>query len=405
MKCIAKNLWVFVIFMFFVSCLISNGWAKEPWEGKITYSKTPPGVEGPKLAYDSYVAVALQPRVYGCRNKEDVKKNLDNACRLIDEAMYVCPMEGEVKLVAFTEGSIQGMWDEYSDMDQATYCKEVAITIPGPEVDRLAEKAKQYKIYLVAQAKVVEPALMPDRYFNQAFIISPEGEIILRHVKNLLGGIEGTTSPYDVWDVWSEKVGTELENFYPVVKTDIGNLAVAICAETVFPETFRALTLLGAEVIIKTAFVATSIMDGIWEVTNRAAAFHSVSYVVATNFGPYFTHPDVDASYTLAGGHSMIVDYKGNIVRQAGHGNEAWVPAEINIRKLRDYRTNTPRGTFLGQMRSSLWKQIYERWPEYPKNLYLEKTYPRAKDRNALHRDIAKELVEAGIYTPSKPKE
>src|ERR1035437_8592380 len=127
----------------------------------------------------SYIAIALQPRTYGCRNKKDVERNLNNQCRLIDEAMYTSPLAGgEIKLVALTEGSIQGMWDEYSDMDQATYCREVAITIPGPETERLAEKARQHKIYLVAQAKVVEPDIMPDRYFNMGFIISPDGKII-----------------------------------------------------------------------------------------------------------------------------------------------------------------------------------------------------------------------------------
>jgi predicted amidohydrolase len=391
-------------FSFFIGSLVAgDGWAKEAWEGKVTYTKTPPGVEGPALAYDSYIAIALQPRTYGCRNKEDVKKNLDNACRLIDEAMYTSPLAGgEIRLVSLTEGSIQGMWDEYSDMDQSTYCKEVAITIPGPEIDRLADKAKQYKVYLVAQAKIVEPELMPDRYFNQAFIISPEGEIILRHVKNVIGGIEGTTSPYDVWDIWAKKVGTNLENFYPVVKTEIGNLAVAICAETFFPETFRALSVMGAEVIVKMAWAEPCIMDGYWEVINRARALDNVCYIVAPNFGPYFTHPGVDAPYMLAGGHSMIVDYRGNIVRKADHGNTAFVPGEINIKGLREYRANSPIGSMPAQMRSSLWKQIYERWPEYPKNLYLNKTYPRAKDRNALHNQAVKKLCETGVYALPK---
>lgn len=360
-------------------------------------------ISGPALCCDSYIAIALQPRIYGCRNKEDVKKNLDNACRLIDEAMYTGPLAGgKIKLVTLTEGAIQGMWDEYSDMDQAAYCREVAITIPGAETDRLAEKAKQYKIYLVAQAKVVEPDIMKDRYFNTAFIISPEGKIILKHRKNLVHTIEGTTTPYDVWDIWSEKVGSDLEDFYPVVKTEIGNLAVAICAETFFPETFRALSLMGAEVIIKMAWAEPLIMDGCWEVMNRARALDNLCYVIAPNFGPYYTHPGVDAPYSLAGGHSMIIDYRGNIVRKADHGNEAFVPGEINIKNLRDYRLNAGMALMMAQMRSGLWKNIYERWPEYPKNLYIENTVSKAADRYNIHKGIIEKYIEAGIYTAAE---
>ena len=224
----------------------------------------------PKLAFDSYVAVALQPKVYGCRNREDIKKNLENQLRLIDDAMYTSYLAGGglVKLVAFAEGSIQGMWDEASHMDQATYCREVSITIPGEETEKLAAKAKEYGIYIAAQAKVADPDIMPDRYFNAGFIISPEGEIILRHTKNIISVIEGTTSPYDVWDKWVEKYGDGLEAYYPVVKTDIGNLAIAICAETVFPETFRAFSVLGAEVIVKMTMAEPLVMSGYWEFTN-----------------------------------------------------------------------------------------------------------------------------------------
>jgi predicted amidohydrolase len=381
------------------SLVAGDGWAKEPWEGKITYTKTPPGVEGPALAYDSYIAVALQSTIYGCRNKEDVQRNLDNVCRLIDESMFIGTMEGEVKLVALTEGALQGMYDEMTDMDQATYCKEVAITIPGPEVDRLAEKAKQHKIYLAVQAKVKEPELMPDRYFNQAFIISPDGEIVLRHVKNLTGLIEGTTTPYDVWDVWAEKVGSNLEACYPVVKTEIGNLAVGICYETTFPETFRAFTLMGAEVIIKIAFGEPSIMDGTWEVINRARAIDSICYIVAPNLGPYFYTPDVKEALSLGGGNSMIVNYKGHIIRKAAHPSRAYVTGEINIKGLRKYRAHSGRGSQPCYMRSGLWKEIYERWPEYPKNLYLEKPINRAEDRIKTLTEVRKKFFDAGIYT------
>ena len=93
---------------------------------------------GPELAFDSYVAVALQPRIYGCRNRDDIKKNMKNQLSLLDSSIGHAFLVGggPVKLVAFAEGSIQGFWDEISHMDQATYCKELAIRIPGEETDQ-----------------------------------------------------------------------------------------------------------------------------------------------------------------------------------------------------------------------------------------------------------------------------
>ena len=35
----------------------------------------------PPLTHDLYIAVALQPRTYGCRNKKDMEKNLDNVLK------------------------------------------------------------------------------------------------------------------------------------------------------------------------------------------------------------------------------------------------------------------------------------------------------------------------------------
>jgi predicted amidohydrolase len=367
------------------------------WEGKITYTKTPPGEPGPELACDSFVAVAVQSPIYGCRNKEDVNKNLDNVCRLVGDSIFNPAGVGEVKLVSLAEGSLQGMWDEQSDMDQATYCKEVALTIPGPEVDRLAEVARNCGIYLVAQAKIREPDLMPDRYFNQGFIISPEGEVILRHTKNVLHVCEQTASPYDIWDVWSEKVGTDLELHYPVVKTDIGNLAVVICYETMFPETFRALTVMGAEVITRMSNPNPYIVDGTWEVFGRAAAWQNDCYIVMPNLGPYYTNPDVPEPYDLGGGNSMIIDYQGHVVRKTVSANAAYVPGEINIKKLREWRASGL--TTLVQVRADLWKQIYEKWPDYPRNLYLKQDVNRAVDRMKIKQDIAEKFIDVGLFT------
>jgi len=360
-----------------------------------------PESRDPKLAFDSYIAVALQPQVYGCRSRQDIKKNLENQLHLIDSSVghSLLAGGGPVKLLALPEGSIQGMWDETSHMDQTTYCREIAIEIPGEETEQLARKAKEYGVYIVAQAKVVDPDIMPNRFFNVGFILSPQGEIILRHTKNIISVIEGTTSPYDIWDRWSEKHGERLEAYYPVAKTEIGNLAVAICAETMFPETFRAFALLGAEVVVRMTMAEPMIMSGYWEHSNRTRASDNANYLICPNFGPYYIHPDMDTTYALSGGNSMIVDYRGNVVRKVDHMNVTAVPAEISIRALREHRAHSPHGAMLTQMRSGLWKQIYERWPDYPRNLYLERTYSHALERHGLHRQALERLFEAGIFT------
>ena len=356
---------------------------------------------GPELTCPSYIAIALQPRAYGCTNKEEVKKNLKNQLNLIDDAFVHGYLAGggPVKLFALAEGSIQGFYDELTNMDHATYCKDIAIRIPGEETEELAKKAREYDVYIAAQAKVVEPDIAEDRFFNQGFILSPKGEIILKHTKNIISVVEGSASPYDLWDKWTAKYGDTLEAHYPVAKTEIGNLGMCICAETLFPESFRALAVNGAEVIIRPTLPEPTVSWGTWEFTSRARAFDNVCYLVCPNNGPYYNTVDKETPYSLLGGESMIVDYRGNIVTKVNNDSVTGVPGCLDLRALREYRATSPQSAHMVQMRSNLWKQIYDKWPEYPKNLYVERDYPDLLERHGLHLQFLEEFFDAGIYT------
>ncbi len=358
-------------------------------------------MEAPALAFDSYIAVALQPRVYGCTNREEVRKNLKNQMNLIDDAFINAYLAGggPVKLLALAEGSIQGFYDELNNMDHATYCRDLAIRIPGEETELLAAKAKEYDVYIAAQAKVVDPDIAEDRFFNQGFILSPKGEVILKHTKNVIGVVEGSASPYDLWDKWTEKYGDTLEAHYPVARTDIGNLGMCICAETQFPESFRALAVNGAEVILRPTWPEPVVAWGTWEFTSRSRAFENVCYLVCPNNGPYYTNVDRETPYSLLGGESMIVDYRGHIVTRVKNDSVTAVPGCLDLRALRAYRATSPQSAHTVQMRSALWKRIYEKWPEYPKNLYVERDYPELLERVGLHLQMLEKFFEAGVYT------
>ncbi|MBU0992770.1 MAG: hydrolase [Proteobacteria bacterium] len=359
----------------------------------------------PELNYPTYIGVALQPRAYGCRNKEEVRKHLKIQLNLIDDAFINSYLVGggAVKLVALAEGSIQGWYDELNNMDHATYCKDIAIRIPGEETEELARKAREYDIYIAAQAKVVDPDIAEDRFLNQGFIISPKGEIILRHTKNVIGVVEGSASPYDLWEKWSAKYGDTLESLYPVAKTDIGNLGISICAETMFPESFRALAVNGAEVVIRPTWPEPLVSWGIWEASSITHAFANVCYMICPNNAPYYTTFEKETPYTLLGGQSMIVDYRGKILTQSNNDSVAAVAGNIDVRALREYRATSPQSAHNVQMRSTIWKKIYEKWPEYPKNLYMERDYPHVMERHLLHLSFLEPFFEKGIY--ARPKE
>ncbi|MFT4081492.1 MAG: nitrilase-related carbon-nitrogen hydrolase [Nocardioides sp.] len=327
---------------------------------------------------DPYVALAIQSTVYACKTRDDIMRNVDNVCRAIDETMFFGPMAGRPGLITLTEGALQGFGgDEFQDptdpWDHVRYAHEMAITVPGPETERLAEKARQYGVYLAFQAKAIDPDFGPDRYFNVGVLLSPEGEVVLRHTKNWTSAIEGSTTPYDIWDEWRAKKGDMLEACYPVVDTPIGRIGIAICAETVFPETYRALALMGAEVVITMAYPEPLTSFGYWEVRNRYQAMYNALYMVCPNFGPYYADQDAPPTSGMSGGNSMVVNYRGEVLDHLKHASQGFVAAEIDIAALRRHRRGGLFALQATKMRSGLWKQIYERWPEYPSNLWLAK--------------------------------
>lgn len=120
--------------------------------------------------------------------------------------------------------------------------------------------------------------------------------------------------------------------------------------------------------------------------------------------GPYFMTPDDDAPFSLLNGHSMIVDYRGYNPCKISHQNEAAVPGEINIKALREYRATSPHAGHIAQMRPGLWKQIYEKWPDFPKNRYAEKTYDHILERHVLLQESVEKMLDQGIFTRPEPE-
>ena len=232
-----------------------------------------------------YMAVGLSTVVHGIGERKHIERNLAIVEDAIHAAVSIIGINMPVRLIALAEGALTGFTDEIFDIPHVVAARDLFIDIPGPETDRLAELAKLYDTYLCVQCKARWPEVMPDRFFNTLFVISPQGEIVHRAAKNHLWCRERSCTPHDVYDRWVELFGDGIEAFYPVLRTpDIGNVGTICCSDGEYPEAVRALAFNGAEVVYRPSEAVPMTQlggepGGTWLLQNRAHAHFNSLYV------------------------------------------------------------------------------------------------------------------------------
>jgi predicted amidohydrolase len=336
---------------------------------------------------EPYNAVGLIPSFWGIRRREEIKQNIEHLKGLTKAAFWLSNLDIPVKLLAIPEGAMMGFNDEVLDVDHADYANTCCIDIPGPETDEVGKLARQWKVYIIAQAK----ARHPD-WKNVGFIVDPDGKIILKHYKiSALLPVERSVSPHDIYDWWIEKYGRNLQAFWPVVDTKIGRLGIMMAMEGNYPENGRGLAMNGAEVVYRASMPAPFTENDIFEISNRARALENNMYIVAPNIGSYHLDADHPVGIDAGGGQSMIVDYRGQLVgKQRDTNGSTFVTGAINIEALRHHRASAQVTNWMKDVRSELAQIIYEK-PIYPKNRYLKKIPPKHADykRNVIDKQVA----------------
>jgi formamidase len=198
----------------------------------------------------------------------------------------------ELQLIVAPElhlAAVGGMFDE-----QPGAAEKLAVDVPGPLTERLARLAEATGLWLV-------PGSFYERadgggVHNTAAVISPEGELVVAYRKCF------------PWQPYEESVpGTRLVTFDV---PEIGRIGLAICHDGAFPEVFRQLAWMGAEVVLQPTLTTTSDRDAEL-VLARANAIANQLYVV-----------NVNAPGPTALGRSVVIDPEGLVRVQAGSGEE-----------------------------------------------------------------------------------
>ena len=178
--------------------------------------------------------------------------------------------------------------------EHSGYAREVAVEIPGPLTEALGRIAAELEIWLVP-GSVYELA-SDGRVHNTAVVLAPDGELVASYRKVFPWQPHETCAPG--------------EEFVTFDIPEVGRVGLAICYDGSFPETFRQLAWMGAELIVQVNLTTTS--DREQElVMARANAIFNQLYVLSLN------------AATPAGvGRSLIADPEGLVRVASGSGEE-----------------------------------------------------------------------------------
>ncbi len=198
----------------------------------------------------------------------------------------------------------------------------------GPTCRFLRESAKRLGVHIVGGSI---PELVGETVYNTSTLWSPGGELLLIHRKvhlfdvDIPGGI-----------TFQESASLSAGDSFAVTDTELGRLGLAICYDLRFPETFRSMTLSGAELVVLPGAFNTTTGPAHWEVLLRARAIENTCYVAACSPAA----PEDPAAYP-AWGHSMIVDPYGEVLTSAER-EERIIHAEVDGARLAEVRRAVP---------------------------------------------------------------
>ena len=255
---------------------------------------------------------------------EDVSENLVTGLRMTDRAVA----DG-AQVVVLPEFCNHVSW--YDDRDHA---RRMAVTLDGPFVAALADRARRHGIHLMANCTV---AREDGRTTGSNILLGPDGSILGVSDKQVLMGSER--------DHLDPAVAPS-----PVIDAPFGRVGLYSCMDGVINETPRMLAVGGAQVLLNSlnsfALDEASLHVPVRAVENRVwvvAANKVGPLVPARSIAMVAERVGVPVEMLHGAGESQIVAPDGTIVAMGPRTGEAVVVADIDVALADDKRR--PDGT------------------------------------------------------------
>jgi predicted amidohydrolase len=224
--------------------------------------------------------------------------------------------------------------------------------VPGAEeMAMYAIAAHEFNLYIGGSTWEIDEH-WPELTFHTAFLISPEGKIILKQrMVNCGLGNSGTSGMYTrILETYGEDGGF---GPFPVVDTEIGRIGICVGGDLNQLETARILALKGAEIILHPQGERNMETSQIFAATKRTMAMQNGCYLLSANIGQYmhqaFRSPAPASNDEVRQripnimawgefefmGRSQIVDPHGKLLAFIPAPGESATGAVIDIERLR----------------------------------------------------------------------
>lgn len=218
------------------------------------------------------------------------------------------------------------------------------ISVPGPQTERIAKAAAAGHVYVVVGCwEVFEDG----SFANAALLFGRRGEIMGTYSK-----VHAAVDHYEGDPPWSRPPeGKDVDWFvrndpewimkrgegFPVFDLDFGRIGILTCYDGWFPESFRILSLKGAEILVWINGRQGTIEDFII----KSATFQDEVALIATN--------------QAYGAGTAIAQWPAKILAFCPRPKESYISATIDLEQVRQARKNSRN---LQQRRPELYVEI-----------------------------------------------
>jgi len=208
-----------------------------------------------------------------------------------------------------------------------------------PELNSLMKKNKDDDGFLQMQTairnctdfkKIVDKEI-PKKIKAASLVFDDTGNFIDRYDKIHL--FDTTISQNEKYN---ESNTTDPGDKVVLINTPFGKIGLAVCYDLRFPELFRYLFNMGAEIFVVPSAFTTTTGQAHWELLTRSRAVENFCYLIGACQGG--THANGRKTY----GNSIIVDPWGTIIAHKDAIQPGIIYADIDLDKLYEIRKSIP---------------------------------------------------------------